>query len=90
MPDRGTLKGKRDHVIPALLVGCALRRNELAMLDVETIQMAKAGGLASAFPNILLIPGTTSVDHLRKNFEGTTLQLPPDVIQNPELICQPE
>jgi integrase len=38
VPDRSTLKGKRDYVILALLVGCALRRNELAKLDVETIQ----------------------------------------------------
>jgi len=38
VPDRCTLKGKRDYVILALLVGCALRRNELAELDVETIQ----------------------------------------------------
>jgi len=39
VPDRSTLKGKRDYVILALLVGCALRRNELAELDVETIQL---------------------------------------------------
>jgi site-specific recombinase XerD len=38
VPDRSTLKGKRDYVILALLVGCALRRNELAELDVEAIQ----------------------------------------------------
>ena len=38
VPDRSTLKGKRDYVILALLVGCALRRNELAELEVETIQ----------------------------------------------------
>src|ERR1700684_1875049 len=38
VPDRSTLKGKRDYVILALLVGCALRRNELAELDVSTIQ----------------------------------------------------
>ncbi|HTF71706.1 MAG TPA: site-specific integrase, partial [Edaphobacter sp.] len=38
VPDRSSLKGKRDYVILALLVGCALRRNELAELDVETIQ----------------------------------------------------
>jgi integrase len=38
VPDRTTLKGKRDYVILALLVGCALRRNELAELDVKTIQ----------------------------------------------------
>src|ERR1700727_1358155 len=28
VPDRSTLKGKRDYVILALLVGCALRRHE--------------------------------------------------------------
>jgi integrase len=39
VPDRSTLKGKRDYVILALLVGCALRRNELAELDVATIQL---------------------------------------------------
>jgi integrase len=41
VPDRSTLKGKRDYVILALLVGCALRRNELAELDVETIQQSE-------------------------------------------------
>ena len=39
VPDRSTLKGKRDYVILGLLTGCALRRNELAKLDVETIQL---------------------------------------------------
>ena len=39
VPDRSTLKGKRDYVILAMLVGCALRRQELASLDVETIQL---------------------------------------------------
>jgi integrase len=39
VPDRSTLKGKRDYVILALLVGCALRRQELASLVVETIQL---------------------------------------------------
>jgi integrase len=39
VPDRSTLRGKRDFVILALLVGCALRRQELASLDVETIQL---------------------------------------------------
>jgi hypothetical protein len=32
------LKAKRDHVMLALLVGCALCRNELAELEIETIQ----------------------------------------------------
>ncbi len=39
VPDRSTLKGKRDYAILALLVGCALRRQELATLDLQTIQM---------------------------------------------------
>ena len=38
VPDRSVMKGKWDYVILSLLVGCALRRNELAQLDVETIQ----------------------------------------------------
>ncbi len=39
VPDRSTLKGKRDACILSLLVGCALRRRELAALTVEDIQM---------------------------------------------------
>jgi len=39
VPDRTTLKGKRDYVLLAMLVGCALRREELALLDVDTIQL---------------------------------------------------
>ena len=39
VPDRSTVKGKRDYAILALLVGCALRRRELASLAVEDIQM---------------------------------------------------
>ena len=39
VPDRSTLKGKRDYAILALLVGCALRRRELASLSIEDLQM---------------------------------------------------
>ena len=39
VPDRSTLKGKRDHALLALLVGCALRRRELASLCLEDLQM---------------------------------------------------
>jgi integrase len=39
VPDRSTLKGKRDYVLLGMLVGCALRREELALLDVDTIQL---------------------------------------------------
>ena len=39
VPDRSTPKGKRDYAILALLVGCALRRRELASLTIEDIQL---------------------------------------------------
>jgi aryl-alcohol dehydrogenase-like predicted oxidoreductase len=31
-------------------------------------------------PNILLIPGTSSLGHLRENLSAATLQLPPEII----------
>jgi len=32
-------------------------------------------------PNILLIPGTSSIEHLRENVAGAGLQLPDDAIK---------
>jgi pyridoxine 4-dehydrogenase len=37
-------------------------------------------------PNILLIPGTSSLEHLRENLEAAALQLPPEIIANLEII----
>ena len=37
-PDAETLKGKRDRALLAALIGCGLRRNELADLTLEHIQ----------------------------------------------------
>ena len=42
VPDRSTLKGKRDYAILAVLVGCGLRRVELASLDVEILQLRES------------------------------------------------
>jgi len=39
VPDRSKIKGERDYAILAILLGCALRRQELATLDIESIQM---------------------------------------------------
>jgi integrase len=39
VPDRSKIKGERDYAILALLLGCALRRQELASLDVDDIQL---------------------------------------------------
>jgi site-specific recombinase XerD len=46
VPDRSEIKGKRDYAILALLLGCALRRQELASLDVDGIEMRTPMGLA--------------------------------------------
>jgi aryl-alcohol dehydrogenase-like predicted oxidoreductase len=32
--------------------------------------------------NILLIPGTSSLEHLRENLQAASLQLPPEIISN--------
>jgi pyridoxine 4-dehydrogenase len=32
-------------------------------------------------PNILLIPGTSSVGHLRENAQAATLKLPPEMLK---------
>ena len=69
MPDRSTLKGKRDYVIIALLVGCALRRQELASLKIDDIQLLRnTGSLDRAvtyWPRMfaMLITPWTNRDH---------------------------
>jgi pyridoxine 4-dehydrogenase len=50
-----------------------------AGLKVTPMQAALAWLLQHA-PNILLIPGTSSVEHLRENLEAATLQLPQETI----------
>lgn len=54
-----------------------------ALSDVAIALKAKPMQVALAWllqrsPNILLIPGTSSIEHLRENFEATTLHLPAD------------
>jgi len=48
-------------------------------VQATSMQVALAWLLHRA-PNILLIPGTSSVTHLRENLAAATLQLPPDTI----------
>src|SRR5262249_55190782 len=49
---------------------------------LSTTPMAVAlAWLLQRSPNILLIPGTSSVKHLRENVESANLQLPPAVIE---------
>lgn len=50
-----------------------------ASLGVTPMQIALAW-LLQRSPNILLIPGTSSIEHLRENLKAATLQIPPAVI----------
>ena len=50
-----------------------------ASLQATPMQVALAW-LLHRSPNILLIPGTSSLEHLRQNLKAATLQLPPETI----------
>jgi pyridoxine 4-dehydrogenase len=55
-------------------------------LQATPMQIALAWLLQRA-PNIVLIPGTSSVKHLRENLDAAALQLPPDTIADLDLIA---
>jgi pyridoxine 4-dehydrogenase len=50
-----------------------------ASLNATPMQVALAW-LLQRSPNILLIPGTSSTEHLRENLSAATLQLPPESV----------
>ena len=50
-----------------------------ASLQATPMQLAQAW-LLQRSPNILLIPGTSSVAHLRENLQAATLQLPSEIL----------
>ena len=52
-----------------------------ASLQATSMQVALAW-LLHRSPNIVLIPGTSSIEHLRENLEAATLQLPAAIITN--------
>jgi pyridoxine 4-dehydrogenase len=54
-------------------------------LEATPMQVALAW-LLQRSPNILLIPGTSSLEHLRENLEAAVLQLPTEIIANLETI----
>jgi len=57
-----------------------------ASLESTPMQIALAW-LLQRSPNILLIPGTSSVEHLRENLKAATLQLPPAMIADLDAIA---
>lgn len=52
-----------------------------ASLDATPMQVALAW-LLQRSPNILVIPGTSSLNHLRENLKAATLQIPVEIITN--------
>jgi len=56
-----------------------------ALLEATPMQLALAW-LLQRSPNILLIPGTSSVAHLRENLKAATLQIPPEVLADLDAI----
>ena len=56
-----------------------------ARLGATPMQVALAW-LLHRSPNILVIPGTSSVEHLRENLQASTLQLPAEVVADLETI----
>jgi pyridoxine 4-dehydrogenase len=58
-----------------------------ASLEARPMQVALAW-LLQRSPNILLIPGTSSVDHLRENLAAVELELPPSAITKLQTINQ--
>ena len=58
-----------------------------AALQASPMQVALAW-LLQRSPNILLIPGTSSLGHLRENLKAATLQIPPQVLAGLESIAR--
>jgi pyridoxine 4-dehydrogenase len=56
-----------------------------ARLGATPMQVALAW-LLQRSPNILVIPGTSSIEHLRKNLQSSMLQIPPEVIADLDAI----
>jgi len=59
-----------------------------ASLKATAMQVALAW-LLQRSPNILLIPGTSSVAHLRENLSAATLRLPSELIADLDAIAKP-
>jgi pyridoxine 4-dehydrogenase len=56
-----------------------------ARLGATSMQVALAW-LLQRSPNILVIPGTSSIEHLRENLRSSMLQIPPEVIADLDAI----
>ena len=70
-----------------VLLRCSRRRLTHPPLALQATPMQVAlAWLLQRSPNILLIPGTSSIQHLRENLRAATLQLPAEIIAGLDLI----
>jgi aryl-alcohol dehydrogenase-like predicted oxidoreductase len=60
--------------------------NAAKSLGATPMQVALAW-LLQRSPNILLIPGTSSVDHLHDNLKAASLALPPAIVRELDAIA---
>ena len=72
------------RVLSATIVGAQLRPQR--RLDATPMQIALAW-LLQRSPNILLIPGTSSLEHLRENLQSSMLQIAPEKIADLDAIA---
>jgi integrase len=74
VPDPKYLRGARNYCVLAVLLGCAIRRDELAALDVQSIQLRDNRWVLADLPGkhgrirTVAIPGwvKTAIDNWRK------------------------
>jgi hypothetical protein len=59
----------------------SLSGEQLGAIDPEGLQRS---------PNILLIPGTSSIEHLRENLKAATLQIPAEILSDLDAIIRHE
>jgi aryl-alcohol dehydrogenase-like predicted oxidoreductase len=81
-----SLAGQGIAYVPYFPLGGFSPLQSNTLTGVATRLNTSAASVALAWllqrsPNILLIPGTSSVEHLRENVESAKIQLPPDAIE---------
>jgi pyridoxine 4-dehydrogenase len=86
----------RDGIayVPFFPLGGFTPLQSSTLSDVATRLAATAMQVALAWllqrsPNLLVIPGTSSIEHLRENLESSLLQIPPEVIADLDAIGEP-
>jgi aryl-alcohol dehydrogenase-like predicted oxidoreductase len=86
------LAGKGIAYVPFFPLGGFNPLQSAALSDVAaqlgaTPMQVGLAWLLQRSPNILVIPGTSSIQHLRENLQAAAIQIPPDMLANLEAIA---